>query len=505
MLPFSSHNSNTSSPTTDIRNTIQDASAIKSLLQQKLTVSAQTAAHETTIYAQNMTAFITKLNTTIMDTVHDLDLGKWDLVRGVGFMVVGVVCGVCWGWGNVSVAHDKHNHVCAVYVVVRVNHKYHNSCKAYSTVYSGSGHLLDGCACRGGLIEFAETMAPIIQIVNLTSYVSQLDGTALFGVDMADPKINSSMHSLWQNEFYPENLTPLVNQNADFSGLATELVDVPTVPSLVGSLLRTTQNFIRSLQDIVTTQSPSIKAQLASLIAATTNSMNANLDCHLLSQDSVSIQNSICTDLASSLDALWLAYMLFGMALFTMLCTLPCVAKYWVYRLKRGKMGSQMGSVASKLSSHEQLSFSTSSGLDWDKRGNRKFGRESAQVLDTVHADDILQVSADVLPRNSLFQSMDDLEKQKLGSKKGQAGTLNESLDVVGRDSIARQRDSIARQGSFVVIQDGTGERRVQVEQRMVVSRSDPDLIVTTDGERTRRTTRPGEGDPNFVTPPRYM
>ncbi|KAJ3081698.1 hypothetical protein HDU99_004967, partial [Rhizoclosmatium hyalinum] len=250
------------------------ASAIKSLLQQKLTVSAQTAAHETTIYAQNMTAFITKLNTTIMDTVHDLDLGKWDLVRGVGFMVVyGWGCLICVGlvvvvWfqsarvlrgivvPQIAIVTCLALIIAAVLFAVSVG--VGETCRSLTTSTTTSVLFMslsesitntttaakliqqfiqarDTCLTDapvgGGLIEFAETMgvnpqlvnltlraAPIIQIVNLTSYVSQLDGTALFGMDLADPKINSSIAQLViKMNSVTENLTPLVNQNADFS------------------------------------------------------------------------------------------------------------------------------------------------------------------------------------------------------------------------------------------------------------------------------------------------
>ncbi|KAI9351411.1 hypothetical protein BDR26DRAFT_851022 [Obelidium mucronatum] len=273
-------------------------------------------------------------------------------------------------------------------------------------------------------------------------------------------------------------------------------VIAPTASTLFTTVLTLVETFISNAKRNLTERVPAIKSQLYQVVSSTSRQVDSQLDCKPLMLDSVNIENSVCRDLNSAIDGLWLSFAVLGLSLFITLASYPCIVKHLVHRLvkrtsRRKDRADSHWSIASNAETNASRSKLSLADATTRRRG---FGKETPRIQETAHADDILEISASILPRNSFLEE----EKKKKAALVDSTQTLNQSLANVAD---LEQRNDFNNRGSdtrnsFVIANDVNGERRVPVTHRLVASQSHPDFIQPDSLQRQNS---------NFVTPPRYI
>ncbi|KAI8610810.1 hypothetical protein BC830DRAFT_1144040 [Chytriomyces sp. MP71] len=270
------------------------------------------------------------------------------------------------------------------------------------------------------IVSNTTTLAIVSQLQNLTASLAQINtsdsrNVAAFKIVSNPGKevLTASMLALFLGDLQAvlqelkvalEDLKTTISEMhvlskylGEFEGIAADFENATRVLSpAADSVTRIATDFVSSSLQNVTKSFPQIKTRLYSVAGNATNILDDGIDCKVLAMDTVTIQNSVCNDFSLAVDSVWLAFNVIGFSLFVVLCVLPCVVSQLIYRKSslrpahnRGKSITSIATTVSQASKH--------SGLHGPR--SKQFGKESSKIVDTRHADDMLNLSSSL--RNS--------------------------------------------------------------------------------------------------------
>ncbi|KAJ3402898.1 hypothetical protein HDU80_004639 [Chytriomyces hyalinus] len=246
----------------------------------------------------------------------------------------------------------------------------------------------------------ASTLAAF-KVTGTTSQALQLSDAAQFFAEMRKCAADLSAALVHLNGLLVvlAVLSRLVEQ---FQGLAEQFeLDTRKLPGLSTAVEQVATAFGEQVLANITTSMPEVKQQLYRVTANASQLLDDGMDCTVLALDTVAIQDSVCSDLSLSIDSVWLAFTVIGLGLFVVLCIHSCIVSEWIHRSNarkhvRHRTKSNM-SMTTSYSSNPNLS-SSATGLAVSR--SKQFGKETPKILDSRHAEDMLDISPS-LPRNS--------------------------------------------------------------------------------------------------------